>query len=70
MGLVACEVIGVVPVRAESVPVIVVPMPPIVITGLPGDHDVHSRSGVTWATSGRADVDIDVDQQHGQTVMR
>ncbi len=77
-GLVACGAFGIAPARAQSVPVIVPPIsaivvgiPPVApsfIVGFPGDSGVHSQDGVTWSTSGRADVDVDVDitQQHGQ----
>ena len=78
-GLVACGVAGATPVQAQSVPVIVPPISSIVVgippgipslvVGLPGDSDVTSRGGLTWSTSGRADVDVDVDRQHGQAVV-
>ena len=79
-GLVAYGVLGVAPARAQSVPIIVPPISPIVIgitpaipsliVGIPGDSGVHSRSGVTWSTTGRADVDIDIDRHHGQAAAR
>jgi len=77
-GLVACGAFGVAPVEAQSVPVIVPPISSVVvgippgipslIGGLPGDGGVTSRGGLTWSTTGRADVDVDVDidHQHGQ----
>ena len=74
-GLMACGVFGVAPVGAQSGPIIVPPVAvivvgippsiPSVIVGIPGDSEVHSRAGVTWSTSGRADVDIDIDRHHG-----
>jgi hypothetical protein len=77
-GLIACGAFGIAPVQAQSVPVIVPPissvvvgippaMPPLII-GFPGDNGLHSRDGLTWSTTGRADVDVDVDinRQHGQ----
>ena len=77
-GLIACGAVGVAPVEAQSVPVIVPPissivvgippaMPPLIV-GFPGDSGVHSQGGLTWSTTGRADVDVDVDisRQHGQ----
>ena len=79
-GLVACGVVGVAPVRAQSVPIVILPPPPIVvgitpgipslIVGISGSSGVHSRAGVTWSTRGRADVDVDVDRHHGQAVVR
>ena len=79
-GLVACGAFGVVPVQAQSVPIIIPPSSPIVvgippgipslIVGIPGESGVRSRDGVTWSTSGRADVDIDIDRQHGQAAAR
>jgi hypothetical protein len=77
-GLVACGAFGIAPVQAQSVPVIIPPISAIVVgippaipsfvVGFPGDTGVHSQAGLTWTTSGRADVDVDVDitQQHGQ----
>lgn len=76
-GLVACSAVGVAPVQAQSVPIIVPPISSIVVgnppgmpslVGLPGDSGVTSRGGLTWSTAGRADVDVDVDidRQHGQ----
>ena len=66
--------------RAQSVPIIVPPISPIVvgitpaipslIVGIPGDSGVHSRAGVTWSTTGRADVDVDIDRHHGQAAAR
>jgi multidrug efflux pump subunit AcrA (membrane-fusion protein) len=75
-GLITCGVVGVAPTSAQSVPVIVPSVGPIivgitanvpsVIVGIPGQSEVHEQSGVTWSKSGRADVDIDVGQHHGQ----
>ena len=77
-GLVAWGAFGVAPVQAQSVPVIIPPISAIVVgippavpslvVGFPGDSAVHSQAGLTWSTTGRADVDVDVDisQQHGQ----
>jgi hypothetical protein len=65
VGLAACGVMGGAPVHAQSAPIIVPPIAPIVI-GFPGDSGVNSRGGLIWATSGRADVDVDIDRQHGQ----
>ena len=79
-GLVACGMFGGAPVHAQSVPIIVPPIAPIVVgipvsippvfVGIPGDNGVHSRGGVTWSASGRADVDIDIDRHHGQAAAR
>jgi hypothetical protein len=75
-GLVACGVLGVAPVGAQSAPVIVPPISPIVVGITPvipwvvvGDSE-HSRGGLNWSTSGRADVDIDIDRSHGQAAAR
>ena len=80
-GLVACGAFGIAPVQAQSVPVIIPPIsaivvgiPPVVpsfVVGFPGDTRVHTQAGLTWTTSGRADVDVDVDisQQHGQAAV-
>ena len=77
-GLLACGVCGIAPARAQSVPIIVPPISAIVVgippsipslvVGFPGDNGVNSRGGLTWSTTGRADVDVDVDisRQHGQ----
>jgi hypothetical protein len=76
-GLVACGAFGIAPVQAQSVPIIVPPISAIVVglppaipsfVGLPGDSGVHSQAGLTWSTTGRAGVDVDVDisRQHGQ----
>jgi hypothetical protein len=76
-GLVACGAFGIAPVHAQSVPVVVPPISAIVVgmppaipssIGFPGESGIHSQGGLTWSTSGRADVDVDVDvdRQHGQ----
>ena len=74
-GLVACGACGIAPVQAQSVPIVVPPISPIVVgippaapslvVGFPGDSRVHSQDGLTWSTSGRADVDVDITRQHG-----
>ena len=80
VGLVSSGLIGATPVQAQSVPVIVPPITavvaglpptlPSVVVGIPGMSGVHSRDEVTWSTTGRADVDVDIDQHHGQAAMR
>ena len=77
-GLVACAAVGATPVQAQSVPIIIPPISAVVvgippgipslIVGLPGDSGVSNRGGLTWSTTGRADVDVDVDidRHHGQ----
>ena len=77
-GLVACGAFGVAPVQAQSVPIIIPPISAVVVgippsipslvVGLPGDSGVTTRGGLTWSTTGRADVDVDVDidRHHGQ----
>jgi hypothetical protein len=77
-ALVACGLFGTAPAEAQSVPIIVPPIssvvvgiPPVMpslVVGLPGESGVNSRAGLTWSTTGRADVDVDVDinRQHGQ----
>jgi hypothetical protein len=79
-GLVAYAAFGANPVRAQSVPVVVPPIAPIVVgipagipsvvVGIPGNSGAHGRAGVTWSTSGRADVDVAVDRHHGQAATR
>jgi hypothetical protein len=78
-GLVACGAVGVAPVQAQSVPIIIPPISAVVVgippsipslvVGLPGDSGVSNRAGLTWSATGRADVDVDVDisRQHGQS---
>ena len=77
-GLVAWGAFGIAPAQAQSVPVFVPPISAVVVgippampslIGFPGDSGVHSQGGLTWSTSGRADVDVDVDisRQHGQS---
>ena len=77
-ALVACGAFGAAPVQAQSVPVIVPPIsaivvgiPPVMpslVVGFPGDSGVSSQGGLTWSTSGRAavDVDVDINRQPGQ----
>lgn len=78
-GLVACGVLGSAAANAQTGPIIIPPISTIVVSippripslvGIPGAGGVHRTEGVTWSKSGRADVDIDVDRQHGQTVAR
>ena len=77
-ALVAGGLFGAAPAQAQSVPIIIPPISSIVagippampslVVGFPGDNGVSSQGGVTWSTTGRADVDVDVDidRQHGQ----
>jgi hypothetical protein len=79
-GLVAGVAFSVASVHAQSVPIIVPPISPIVVgipagtppvvVGIPGIGGVHDRAGVTWSESGRADVDVDIDRHHGQAAAR
>ena len=76
VGLVVCGLVGGPPVEAQPGPIIVPPISPIVVgitPGIPwvvvGDAE-HSRGGLTWSRSGRADVDIDIDRHHGQATAR
>jgi hypothetical protein len=79
-GLVACGVIGAAPANAQPGPIVIPPIIPItggivpgipsVIIGSPGISGVHSQGGVTWSTTGRADVDVDIDRHHGQAAAR
>ena len=76
-GLVAWGAFGIAPVQAQSVPIIIPPISAVVVgipsampsfIGFPGDSGVSSQGGLTWSTTGRADVDVDVDitRQQGQ----
>jgi hypothetical protein len=75
-ALVACGAFGAAPVRAQSVPIVVPPISsilvgippamPSLVVGFPGDGGVHSQGGLTWSTTGRADVDVDINRQSGQ----
>jgi hypothetical protein len=67
-GLVLGSTLGVTPGRAQAVPIIVPPVVPVIV-GLPSGG---GRVGVTWSTSGRADVDVHVDrsQRHGRAMTR
>ena len=76
-ALVAGGVLGTAPVRAQSVPVVIPPISAIVVgippalpslAGFPGNGGAHSQDGLTWSTTGRADVDVDVEvnRQPGQ----
>jgi hypothetical protein len=72
IGLLALVLVGSTPVGAQSVPVIVPPMPPIVV-GIPpvfGGVTAHNQGGLNWSTTGRADVDVDINHQHGQAAAR
>lgn len=76
-GLLVCGVLGAAPVEAQSSPII--PIIPPVVVGLPGGVTPvvvavpgSERHGINWSTSGRADVDVDIDrsQQHGSVFVR
>ncbi len=79
-GLMSCGLVGVMPVQGQSVPILgppvtvivggVSPVLPPVVVGMPGMSGIHSRDEVTWATRGRADVDVDINRQHGQAAAR
>lgn len=79
-GLVSCALAGSTPASAQSIPIVVPSSPAIVVgvtpglpspvIGLPGMSGVHSKEEVTWSTRGRADVDVDIDRQHGQAATR
>ena len=71
-GLVACGLFGSTPVQAQSVPIIIPPLSPIVVGIPPSFAGVpeHSQGGVTWSTTGRADVDVDINRHHGQAAAR
>jgi len=68
------------PVQAQSIPIVIPPNSAIIVgitpalpspvLGIPGMSGVHSKDEVTWSTRGRADVDVDIDQQHGQAATR
>ena len=71
-GLMACGLVGSAPVQAQSVPIIFPPISPIVVSIPPVFVGVteHSRGGISWSTTGRADVDVDIDRHHGQAAAR
>ena len=79
-GLVSFVLMGTTPVSAQSVPIVIPPSPAIVVgitpglpsplIGIPGVSGIHSKDEVTWSTRGRADVDVDIDRQHGQVAAR
>jgi len=75
-ALMACGAFGAAPVRAQSVPIVVPPISSIVV-GIPpampslvfgasDDSGVHSQGGLTWSTTGRAGVDVDINSQQSQ----
>jgi hypothetical protein len=75
-GLMACGLVGSASVGAQSAPIIIPPISPIGV-GIPvGVPPIfvgvteHSQGGVSWSTTGRADVDIDIDRHHGQAAAR
>ena len=75
-GLMAYGLVGSTPVGAQSVPIIMPPITPIV-AGIPVSIppifvgvSEHSQGGISWSTTGRADVDIDIDHHHGQAAAR
>jgi hypothetical protein len=59
-------------VERDAVPPIswiVVGIPPAIpslVVGIPGDSGVHSQGGLTWSTTGRAAVDVNINHQPGQ----
>jgi hypothetical protein len=66
--------------QAQSAPAVMPPIssivvgippgiPPLVV-GQPAVAGLTSRAGLTWSTTGRADVDVDIDHQHGQAAVR
>ena len=71
-GIVACGLVGSTPAGAQSVPIIIPPIAPIMV-GIPpvfvGGGE-HSQGGISWSTTGRADVDVDIDRHHGQAAAR
>jgi hypothetical protein len=79
-GLASFALMGITSVSAQSIPIVVPSSPAIVVgvtpglsppaIGIPGMSGVHSKDEVTWSTRGRADVDVDVDRQHGQAAAR
>jgi hypothetical protein len=79
-GFVSCALAGSTSVHAQSIPIVVPPSTAVVVgitpalpspvIGIPGLSGMHSRDEVTWSTRGRADVDVDIDRQHGQAAAR
>ncbi len=80
VGLAAWGIVGLAPAQAHTMPIIVPPIAPIMIGipgglpsrhgGLPGTSTGNSRADLTWSTRGRADVDVEIDRQHGQAAVR
>ena len=68
VGLALASTLGITSGQAQTVPIIIPPVVPVII-GLPSSG---GRAGLTWSTTGRADVDVHVDrsQQHGRAMVR
>jgi hypothetical protein len=78
VGAVVPGAFGAAPVRADAdplVPVVIVPIVPVtpgissIVPPVVGGTTERSRNGMIWSTRGRADVDVDIDRQHGRTVV-
>jgi hypothetical protein len=77
-SVVAWGTVGLTPGHAQSnpqTPIVIVPVAPVAVS-MPGILPPRtlgitgkSRGGVIWSKSGRADVDIAIDEHHGRTVV-
>jgi hypothetical protein len=65
LGLGLSGALNAAPGRAQSAPIIIPPVIPIIV-GVPGGG---GRDGLIWSKSGRANVDIDRSQQHGRAAV-
>jgi hypothetical protein len=78
LAVVAWGTVGITPGHAQSIPeapVIIVPVAPLAAS-VPGilppltiGSAAKSRGGMIWSKSGRADVDIAIDEHHGRAVV-
>jgi hypothetical protein len=76
--VVALGTVGLTPGHAQSIPeapIVIVPVAPLTVS-MPGIRPPltmgitgKSRNGMIWSKSGRADVDIAIDEHHGRAVV-
>ena len=78
LSVVALGTVGLTPGHAQSIPeapIVIVPVAPLTVS-MPGIRPPltmgitgKSRNGMIWSKSGRADVDIAIDEHHGRAVV-